>query len=44
MLCAMQMAVRPASVSRRARAPAAVTVAIENARAASCKALAKAGQ
>ncbi len=35
-LCAMQVAVRPASVSRRA--PAAVTVAVKNACAASCKA------
>ena len=41
MLCAMQMAVRPASVaSKRACALAAVTVAC----AASCKALAKAGE
>ncbi len=43
MLCAMQMAVRPASVSRRACAPAAVSVtvaaAVETACAASCKAL-----
>jgi len=38
------MAVRLASVSRRACAPAAVTVAVEIACAASCKALAKAGQ
>ncbi len=40
----MQMAVRPASVSRRACAPAAVTVIFENACAASCKALVKAGE
>jgi len=40
----MQMAVRPVSVSRRACALAAVTVAVENACAASCKALAKAGE
>ena len=39
----MQMAVRPASVSRRVCALAAVTVAVENACAASCKALATAG-
>ncbi len=44
MLCAMQMVVRPASVSRRACALAAVTVAVENVCAASCKALAKAGE
>ncbi len=44
MLCAMQMAVKPAIVSGRACAPAAVTVAVENACAASCKALAKAGE
>ena len=44
MLCAMQMAVRPANVSRRACALAAVTVAVENACAASRKALAKAGE
>ena len=39
----MQMAVRPASVSRGACALAAVTIATENACAASCKALDKAG-
>ena len=45
MLCVMQVAVRPASVSRRACALAAVimTVAAEKACAASCKALEKAG-
>ena len=43
MLSAMQVAVGPASVSRGACALAAVTVAAENARAASCKALDKAG-
>ena len=43
MLCAMQVAVRPASVSRGACALAAVTIAVENACAASCKALDKAG-
>ncbi len=37
----MQMAVRPASVSRRSCALAAVTIVVENACAASCKALAK---
>ncbi len=40
----MQVAVRPASDGRRACALAAVTVAVENACAASCKALAKAGE
>ena len=40
----MQVAVRPASVSRRARALAAATVAIENACLASCKSKAKAGE
>ena len=40
----MQMAVRPASVSRRACALAAVTVAAESAYAASCKALTTAGE
>ena len=44
MLCAIQMAVRPASVSRRACALAAVTVAADSADAASCKALTKAGE
>ena len=44
MLCAMQMAVRPASVSRRARALAAVTVAAESACAASYKVLTEAGE
>ena len=39
----MQVAVRPASTGRRACALAAVTVAAESACAASCKALAKAG-
>ena len=39
----MQVAVRPASVSRGACALAAVTVAAEKACAASCKALEKAG-
>ena len=43
MLCAMQMAVRPVSVSRQARALAAVTVAAESACAASYKALTEAG-
>ena len=43
MLCVMQVAVRPASVSRGACALAAVTVAAEKACAASCKALEKAG-
>ena len=43
-LSAVQMAVRPASVSTRACAPAAVTVAIEKGCAASCKAMAKAGE
>ena len=43
MLCVMQVAVRPASVSRDAFALAAVTVAAEKACAASCKALEKAG-
>ena len=42
MLCAMQMAVRPASVSRRALA--AVTLAAESACAASYKALTQAGE
>ncbi len=41
MLCAMQMAVRPANIRRRACALAAVTVAVTNACAASCKALVK---
>ena len=41
MLCVMQVAVRPASVSRGACALAAVTVAAEKACAASCKALEK---
>ena len=40
----MQMVVRPASVSRRACALTAVTVAVEHVCAASCKALAKAGE
>ena len=40
----MQVAVRPASTSRRACALTAVTVAAESACAASCKALAKAGE
>ena len=40
----MQVAVRPASTSRQACALAAVTVAAESACAASCKALAKAGE
>ncbi len=40
----MQMEVRSAIVSRRACALAAVTVVVENACAASCKALAKAGE
>ena len=40
----MQMAVRPASVSRPACALAAVTVAAESAYAASCKALTTAGE
>jgi len=44
MLCAVQMAVKPANVSRRACALAAVTVAVENACAASCNALAKAAE
>ena len=44
LLCAMQMAVRPASVSRRACALAAVTVAAESAYAASCKVLTTAGE
>ncbi len=44
MLCAMQMAVRPASLSRQACALAAVTVAVEDACAASYKALAKVGE
>ena len=39
----MQVAVRPASVSRGACALAAVIVAIESACAASCEALNKAG-
>ena len=39
----MQVAVRPASVSRGACTLAAVTVAAEKACAASCKALEKAG-
>ena len=43
MLRVMQVAVRPASVSRGACALAAVTVAAEKACAASCKALEKAG-
>ena len=43
MLCVMQVAVRPASVSTGACALAAVTVAAEKACAASCKALEKAG-
>ena len=44
MMCVMQVAVRPASVSRGACALAAVTgtVAAEKACAASCKALEKA--
>ena len=40
----MQVAVRPANVGRRACTLAAVTVAGENACAASCKALAEAGE
>ena len=40
----MQVAVRPASTSRRACALAAVTVAAESACAASCKALSANGQ
>ncbi len=40
MLCAMQMAVQPGLADESA----AVTVAVENACAASCKALAKAGK
>ena len=43
MLCVMQMAVRSASVSRQACAPAAMPVAVENACAASYKGLGKAG-
>jgi len=44
MLCAMQTAVRPASVSRQICTLAAVTVAVENACAASGKALAEADE
>ena len=44
MLCAMHMAVRPASGSRRALALAAVTVAAKRACAASYKALTEAGE
>ncbi len=40
----MQMTVSPASVSRRACALAAVTLAVENACAVSCKALLKTAQ
>ena len=44
MLCIMQAAVRPASVSREACALSAVIAADEKACAASCKALEKAGE
>ena len=44
MLCAMQMAVASYIFSIRACALAAATVAVENACAASCKALAEAGE